>query len=114
MGNVKILSEEPLTLSEVKTKLTEIKKRDKELSERGEKVREYLETFASLDTKKVKEIREKLVGLNIPRLKERHYAKVIDIMPTEIDSLRLLFSAEAVTVKQEDLKRIVDIVNEYT
>jgi len=98
---------------ELKEKLSDIKKRDKELNERGNKTKEYLDLFSKLTLKKIEELKKKLMDLNISRLKDRHVTMIINVMPEEIDSLRTIFSGETITIKQEDLKRIVDVLNEY-
>jgi len=53
---------------------------------------------------------KKITALTIPRLKERHIIKVLDIMPKDLDSLRLLLSTETLTIKDEDLKKILDVI----
>lgn len=113
MTSTQVLNENPLTLVELKDKLTNLKKRDKELSERGNKTKEYLDMFTSLTPKKVEVLKKKLNDLNVSRLKARHVAMIINVLPEDIDSLRTVFSGETITVKQEDLKRIVDVVNDY-
>ena len=56
---------------------------------------------------------KELEKLNIPRLKERQMVKIIDILPTDIDSLRTLLIGENLIIKQEDLIKIVDVVKKY-
>lgn len=113
MTVIEILKEEPITLGEVKDKLNSIKKKSKELSVLATKTKEYAEHFVKLDKKKIKELKGKLEDLKIPRLKLRHYVKLIDILPDEIDSLRAVFVGETVTVKQEDLNRILEVIKKY-
>ena len=67
-----------------------------------------LDKFAKADSKKVKEVRKKLEELGISRLKPRHVNKIIDIMPKDIGSLRAVFAGENITLKQEDLKKILE------
>lgn len=106
MAEIEILQETPLTMRELAEKLDEIKKRDKEVGFRAKKTAEYLALFA--EKKQKEDLKQKILELNIPRLKERHIVKVIDVMPKEIESLKALFVGENLTLKQEDLKRIVE------
>lgn len=106
MPEIEIINEAPLTLNELKTKLDAVKKRDKEIGFRANKTSEYL---ASFTTKKPKEdLRKKIEGLNISRLKDRHIAKLVDVQPEDMESVRTLFIGENLTLKQEDLKRITE------
>jgi len=108
---MEIINQKPINTSELKEKLEEIKKRDKELTFRGQKVDEYLKKVSKF--KKHKELKEELAKLDIPRLKERHIVKIIDILPKDIDSLRAILVGENLTLKQEDLTKIVDVVKKY-
>ena len=110
MSNLEIINETPLTMSELKERLEEIKKRDKEFTERATKTHEYLNKFVELKEKETLKLKEEIIKLNIPRLKEKHIIKILDIMPNDIESLKLIISAENITIKQEDLQRILEIL----
>ncbi|MEK6907029.1 MAG: hypothetical protein AABW45_00735 [Nanoarchaeota archaeon] len=108
MTNVDIINEVPLTMAELKEKLEEIKKRDKELKPRALKTHEYLEKFVSIKGKDAIKIKEELLKLQIPRLKERHIIKIIDIMPKDVEALKLIFVGENITLKQDDFEKILN------
>ena len=108
MTNVDIINEVPLTMAELKEKLEEIKKRDKELKPRALKTHEYLEKFVSIKGKEAIKIKEELLKLQIPRLKERHIIKIIDIMPKDVEALKLIFVGENITLKQDDFEKILN------
>lgn len=108
MGRIEIIEEKALTLTEAKELISKIEKRDKEISIRSQKTKEYLNKFAKLDKKEIKELKEKLLKLNITRLKEKTIAKLIDIQPKDMDSLRTILTAENLTLKQEDLQKIIE------
>ena len=108
MTEFELIDETPVSLVELKEILKAVK--DTSLSYRAEKIHAYLELFVSDSVKESKELSEKIINLNIPRLKDRHIIKIIDIMPKDIDSLRLLFSAETLTIKDDDLKKILDVI----
>ena len=110
MSNLKVLEETPLSTVEIKERLEKRKKRDKELSKKATKTMEYLNTFTSLKLKEAEDIKKKIINLNIPRLRERHITKIIDVMPKDMDSLKVLFSGENITIKEEDLKKILDVI----
>lgn len=110
MADIKIMEEKPLTLAELKEKLDVIEKRDKDISFRANKTKEYLNAFSIKKLKEVETLKKKIEELNVPRLKDRHIAKIIDISPKDMDSLRLLLSGEAITVRDEDLKKILSLL----
>ena len=112
MPNVEILSEKPMSIPELKERLQEIKKRDKELTPRATKALDYLTQFSKLKNNKIIALKEKINALNIPRLKERHICKLIDIYPQEMDSLKAIFTGENIQPKQEDLNRILTLLSE--
>ena len=113
MTDIKIISETPISMLDLREKLKRIEKNNKELTERGKKTKDYLDNFVILDSKKAVELKEKIIKLEIPRLKDRHLVKIFDIMPTNIDSVRALFTGDPITIKQEDLQKIADVVKEY-
>ena len=110
MPEIEIISENPIALTELREKLKEIKKRDKELTFRANKTLEYIEVFSTLKAEKAAALKKEIMNLNIGRLKERHIVKVIDVMPKDLDSVKAVFSGENLTLKSEDLNKILDIL----
>jgi len=113
MPSSTILEERPLNLVELKTELDKIEKRDKELNFRATKTKDYLKNFAKLDKKKVVELRKKIQELDIPRIKERQIAKVIDMLPEDMDDLRTVFVGETTTISPENMQKILDTVKKH-
>ena len=102
MGEIKLIKEHPLTMPEVK-KLIEKKE-----SPKIKKTLDYINKFTKLSQKQVKDIKEKINKLGLTRLKEKTTAKIIDIQPKDPDSLKLILSQENLTMKQEDIKKILE------
>lgn len=109
MTEFQVLEEAPLSLVELRKSLKSLQG-EAPLSFRAEKTNAYLDAFALCTVKEAEELNKKITSLNIPRLKERHIAKIVDIMPKDLDSLRLLLSTETITIKDEDLKKILDVI----
>ena len=109
MTELKIINERPLNLAELKASISKMEKA-KELTYRGEKTKEYLANLPLLTAKEAEKFGKQIEKLNIPRLKDRHITKILDIQPKDIDSLRALLSGETITIKEEDLKRILDVI----
>lgn len=106
MGEIETIQEKALTLSELKTKLEEVKKRDKELNFRANKTLEYLNLV--IEKKQKDDLKKKIEELGIQRLKDRHVAKIADLQPKDIESIKTLFVGENLTLKQEDMQRILE------
>lgn len=113
MAKPEILKEQPINLVEMKEDLEAIKKRDKELGFRSAKTEEYLKQFVTLSPKKAQELKAKLEALKITRLKEEFIVKIIDTMPTTVDDLRTLLQGYVVSINQEDMKKVVAVVNQF-
>jgi len=109
MSEFRVVEEAPVTLTELKEALLSLEE-EMPLSFRGEKTKEYLANFVNHDSKDIQKFTQQLEDLNIPRFKPRHIVKVLDVMPQDMDSLRLLFSNETITIKEEDLKKILDVI----
>lgn len=107
---MEIIQEESLSLVEVKEDLAKIKKRDSELTFRGKKVEEYL---GIVKLKKPEELKKELSELDVSRLKDRHIALIMNILPKDADSLKAVLSNENITLRQEDLEKITSIVKNH-
>lgn len=108
----KVLSETATNASEVKQVLEQIKEHDKELSFRAQRTLEHLESTGVLTAKKAKELENALTKLDIPRLKEQHVHKLIDSQPKTADDVKLILQGYAVTVTNENCKKIADTIAE--
>lgn len=96
----------------LKDEIEKIKKRDKEVNLRVGKVEEYLNSFGLITKKDAIALFEKLNDLKIPRVKEMHLYKIIDIMPVSIDELKVCLTAYPITVTVDNLKKILKVVDE--
>ncbi|MFH1376956.1 MAG: hypothetical protein ABIH25_04960 [Candidatus Woesearchaeota archaeon] len=108
---MEIIKETPLCLPEMKEKLEIFKKRDKELNFRAKKVEGYLNHATKI--KDYKEFKKDLESLELSRLKEKHTALIINICPKDEDSLKTILSSENLTLKKEDMTKILEVVNKY-
>lgn len=107
---IETIEQTPLSVSEVKERLEGIKKISKELNFRATKVYEYVNEFAKNKKKDVDAIYNKIEKLGIPRLKDRHIIKIIDVMPESVESLKAIMSGENTTLKADDLKKIFEVM----
>jgi len=111
MSDAQVISEVPINIYQLKKELDKIKKRDKELNFRSNKTDEYLAQITSI--KNHEELFDKIVKLNIPRLKEQHIHKIIDIAPISAEELKVILQSYTITVSNESMKKIVEAVAEH-
>ncbi len=114
MTNTKVASETPVMMAELKEELQRIKKRDEALNFRAEKTEEYLEQFASMSEKEAKELYKKIDTLDIPRLRAEHIVKLVDLLPTTSEEVKIVLQGYTVTLTKENLKRVADAITEST
>ncbi len=112
MADSEIISEKAIDMNELRVELEKIKKRDKELNFRALRTEEYLQHFATL--KNSGELYKKIEALKIPRLKDQHIVKIIDLMPKTADELKVVLQSYPLTVNNENMKKISEVVNNFT
>jgi len=113
MSSLKIIEEVPVTLVHLKEDLQRIKKRDEELNFRANKTEEYLNTFSTMKSGDAEELFLKLKELGLPRVRDDHLVKLIDLLPLTVEELKTVMSAYSVTISTDNAKKIVDLVVEY-
>lgn len=111
MSDTQIISETPINLYQLKNEFEKIRKRDSELNFRANKTEEYLNQIAV--HKNADALFVKIMQLDIPRLKEQHIHKIIDIMPATLNELKVVLQGYTVTINNDSAKKIVDIISEF-
>ncbi len=111
MPEIEVINEKPICLVEVKEKVDLISKRDQSLTEKATKTLEYINKLIKKTEKEVNEIKAKTASSGITRLKEKHIIKILDISPKDMESLKTIFATEPITLKQEDLNKILECIN---
>ena len=112
MVDIEILQEKPIMLADVKECIEDVKKK-KDLNFRESKCIDYINTFTKIKAKDAEKLKKGIEELNIGRLKDRHIIKIIDLMTDDIESLKLILSGEDITLKQEDLNKLIEVVKKY-
>lgn len=113
MSEVEIINQTPVSISYVKEYLEKLKKDKKELNFRENKVEEYLQGFEILKFKDVEALKKEIESLNVSRLKDKQITKIIDLMPSDSEAIKVILSGENLTLKQEDLTKIEATVKKY-
>lgn len=113
MVKPELLEKRPVSIAEVKDILKKVHKRDEELSFRGGKTEDYVNDVTGLTLKKAKDCMKKVKDLEIPRLKEDQIIKIIDTLPESPEHLKVILSGYNVTITKDNLKKIVDAIDEF-
>ncbi|MBS3176014.1 hypothetical protein J4457_02145 [Candidatus Woesearchaeota archaeon] len=109
-----IIKESAMSLASVKEELARIKKRDGELNFRANKTEEYLNSVVKTSPKKAKELYDALVALNIPRIKDIHLNKIVDLLPKTVKELKVVLQGYTLTLNNEGLAKIVEVVASHS
>ena len=113
MNKPQIIQEHAISLVEVKDELAKIKKRDGELNFRANKTEDYLNTIVKISRKKAKDLYKALEDLQIPRLKDSHLKKMVDILPKTLKEVNVVLQAYTLTVSNENMQKIADVVAQH-
>ena len=114
MVKPEIISEKPITVTELKQEIDKIKKRDKEPNFRVGKTEDYVNQFVNLSKAEEEDLIQKLEKLNIPRLKDVHIIKIVDILPKTVEDLKIILQGYTITVNNDNIKKVVDVVKDFT
>ena len=110
-----IISEEILTLSEVRELLDNIKvEREKESKELGYELRKaisHAEIFSRLTPEKSTELMNEL--LKLEKMKPEIAVRIADILPLSNDEIRSIYAKERYTLTEQELKQILELVARF-
>lgn len=113
MTKPNILEENSLNMIVVRKTLEKIKKRDTELNFRMQKTEEYLQNVTKLSNKDYETLLKELESLNVPRFKDVHLNKIIDLLPKTPELVKLLFQGQTISISDDNAKKIASAVEKY-
>ncbi|MBX8632464.1 MAG: RNA polymerase Rpb4 family protein [Thermoplasmata archaeon] len=99
-----------LTLAEVKQLLSK-EERQGDLSPEQKVALEHAQKFAKLDLESVRKLRKELGEMDIGG--EQNIVKIIDILPSAPEDVRLIFSKERLTPEKKQIEQIIETVRKY-
>jgi len=92
-------------------KIMEKKAKDSEPGYEQKNALEHLKKFCKLTDKDAKAMREELGKTG--KLKDRQIIAVMNMMPKDMDELRVLFANEIVSLTDDQKKEILSVVKKY-
>ena len=107
----KILNEKIISLAEVKEILEE-KSKEGELKYEQRLTLDYVSKFAKIKSGKKEKLIKELME-TVDKVKERQAIKIFDLLPETPDDLRVIFAKERFSLTESEIKKILEIVDEY-
>ncbi len=104
-----VIEKKPVTIVKARAILKEIKKKNYAQN----MAFEYASKFSKLTEKKAEKLLEELSQAGIPRIKDRHLVKLVDIMPESPEEIRAVFLKEDITLNKEDIDKILEVLAKY-
>jgi len=101
----------PVSLAEVKSLLTNASKEREELLYEQKIALEHAQKLGKLSVKKTEELIGELKKLEF--LEINHVYKIADLLPLTEEEITAIFAKQKITVKDENAKKIIDIVTKY-
>ncbi|MBW2988399.1 hypothetical protein DRJ48_03995 [Candidatus Woesearchaeota archaeon] len=110
---MEIIEQNPINMVELHSEIAKIKKRDKEVNFRVGKIEEYLNYYVKLKPSEAKQLKEELEKLSIPRLKDLHIHKLIDIMPTTAEDVAVVLDGYPITITKTNCAQIAETLKKF-
>ena len=98
-----INSREPLSMAESQEFIKD--------NENAIELEKFVKKFTKTDVKKAKELRGKLEGLNLIKVKPENISKIIDLLPETVEDLNKIFVD--VSLDENEIQSILDTVKPY-
>lgn len=112
MVGKQILDEKSVSIPEVKKILDTLKEKG-ELRYEQRLALNYVENFAKIGVEDAAKLSEELTSLNIPRIKEEHIAKIVDILPRNYAELNILLAKDKISLKKDIQNKIIEVIDKY-
>ena len=106
------VKEEKMIIWAEAKKILESNEKEKELGYEQKNALEHLRKFSKLSEKKINEMLAELG--KIERLKDRQKINIVNMLPQDMDDLKVLFTNEIISMSDEDKKKILTIIKRFT
>lgn len=80
-------------------------------NENAAELEKFIKKFTKLDVKKAKELRKKIAGMNMMKIKTDQISKIIDILPETNEDLNKIFEDNG--LDENESKEILNTVKEF-
>jgi len=108
---MKVIETKPVSMAEAKEVLASREKK-KELSYEQKLALEHLNKFTRLKEEDAKKLAEELAG--VLRMSQETLVQILNFLPKNADELRMIFSREKFSLKEDEINKILEIVKKYS
>lgn len=108
---MEIKNEQPVAAAIVK-KLLSKREKEKELGYEQKVTLDHLKKFCDFSEKASEDLVEELKG--IEKLNDKQIVNIVNLLPQDLDELRLIFANERIDLSDGDKKKILDAVKKAT
>ncbi|MFB6088652.1 MAG: RNA polymerase Rpb4 family protein [Candidatus Aenigmatarchaeota archaeon] len=107
---MEVLNEEEVPAAEARNSLK--KRNDEDLKYEQKICLDFLKKHVDIQVTKARKMMNELE--DVGRIKPHQAAMIVNILPEDKEDVRLLFSKERTRLKEEEMDKILEIVDEYT
>jgi DNA-directed RNA polymerase subunit F len=108
---MRVIETKHVSMAEAKDILSSREKR-KELSYEQKLALEHLNKFTKLKSEQAKKLEEELSG--VIRMSQETLVQILNFLPKNPDELRMIFSREKFSLKEDEINKILEIVKNYS
>ena len=108
---MKVIETKPISMAESKDILSNREKK-KELSYKQKLALEHLNKFTKLKPEEAKKLLEELSS--VLRMSQETVVQILNFMPKNPDELRMIFSREKFSLKEDEINKILEIIKKYS
>jgi len=108
---MKVNETKPVSMIEAKEVLSSREKR-KELSYEQKLALEHLNKFTKLKPEEAKKLSEELSS--VLRMSQETLVQILNFLPKNPDELRMIFSREKFSLKEDEINKILEIIKKYS
>ena len=76
-----------------------------------EKIKGFINKFIKIDFKDAEKLKSEIKGLSIMKIKPFHIAKIIDLIPEDIDDVNKIFTDMG--LNEDETKKILEITKKF-
>ena len=105
-----VIDTKPVSMAEAKQIMTSQEK-DKELTYEQKLALEHLNKFTVLDAAEAKKLLEEVSG--VLRMSDETKIQILNLLPKTPDELRMIFTRENFSLKENEIKKILEIIKKY-
>ena len=71
----------------------------------------FIKKFAKISPKDAKELKDKIKGLDLMKVRAEHIVKIIDLMPENQEDLNKIFVG--ISLDEDETKKILETIKEF-